>query len=56
VAAVAEETGIVVAMDFQSRERWRLREQQGLREFWDEKRNDMGRATIYRFKKYQHRF
>jgi hypothetical protein len=35
--------------DQQSRERWRLREQRGLSEFWDEKRNDMGRATIYRF-------
>jgi hypothetical protein len=23
--------------------------QWGLREFWDEKQNDMGRATIYRF-------
>jgi hypothetical protein len=30
--------------DRQSREWWRLRE------FWDQKRNDMGRATIYRFK------
>jgi hypothetical protein len=29
---------------------WRSRERQGLREFWDEKQNDMGRATIYRFK------
>jgi hypothetical protein len=27
----------------------RSRERQGLREFWDEKQNDMGRATIYRF-------
>jgi hypothetical protein len=30
--------------DWWSRERW------GLREFWDEKWNDTGRATIYRFK------
>jgi hypothetical protein len=57
VAAVAKETGVDSGHgDRQSRERWRLREQQGLREFWDEKRNDMGQATIYRFKKYQHRF
>jgi hypothetical protein len=25
-------------------------DRQGLREFWDEKRNDTGRDTIYRFK------
>jgi hypothetical protein len=30
--------------DLHSRERW------GLREFWDERQNDMGRATIYKFK------
>jgi hypothetical protein len=36
--------------DWWSRERQGLQERQGLREFWDEKRNDMGRATIYRFK------
>jgi hypothetical protein len=30
--------------DRRSRERW------GLREFWDEKRNDTGLTTIYRFK------
>jgi hypothetical protein len=29
---------------------WRSRERRGLREFWDEKRNDTGRATIYMFK------
>jgi hypothetical protein len=29
------------------------REQQGLREFWDEKRNDKGQATIYRFEKFK---
>jgi hypothetical protein len=37
--------------DRRSRERWsREREQRGLREFWDEKRNDMGQTDIYRFK------
>jgi hypothetical protein len=30
-------------------DRW-SRERQGLREFWDEKRNDTGRTSIYRFK------
>jgi hypothetical protein len=31
---------------------WQSREsvRQGLREFWDEKQNDTGHATIYRFK------
>jgi hypothetical protein len=28
---------------------WQSRELRELREFWDEKRNDMGWATIYRF-------
>jgi hypothetical protein len=28
----------------------RERERRGLREFWDEKGNDTGRADIYRFK------
>jgi hypothetical protein len=36
--------------DRESRERWRLRERWGLREFGDKKRNDTGRTTIYRFK------
>jgi hypothetical protein len=36
--------------DRQSRERQRLRERRGLRVFWDEKQNDTGRTTIYRFK------
>jgi hypothetical protein len=31
------------------------REQQGLREFWDEKRNDTGQTTIYRFTKFKTR-
>jgi hypothetical protein len=35
--------------DWWSREQ-RSRERWGLREFWNEKRNDMGWATIYRFK------
>jgi hypothetical protein len=35
--------------DRRSRERW-SRERRGLREFLDEKQNDMGLATIYRFK------
>jgi hypothetical protein len=28
----------------------RSRERRGLREFWDEKRNDTGQTIIYRFK------
>jgi hypothetical protein len=48
--AVQEEASVDASGgDQQSRER-RSREKRGLREFWDEKRNDMGRATIYRFK------
>jgi hypothetical protein len=35
--------------DWQSRE-WRSRERWGLKKFYDEKLNDTGRATIYRFK------
>jgi hypothetical protein len=34
--------------DWRSRDR-QSREWRGLRKFWDEKRNDMGQATIYRF-------
>jgi hypothetical protein len=40
---VVEETGGVES-DGVERERW------GIRVFWDEKRNDTGRADIYRFK------
>jgi hypothetical protein len=32
-----------------SKERQGLRERRGLRKFWVEKQNDMGRATIYMF-------
>jgi hypothetical protein len=48
VEAATEETGSSsVDGDGGARQ---SRERRGLREFWDEKRNDMGWATIYRFK------
>jgi hypothetical protein len=46
VVAVVEETGSS-GVDGGRRAR-RSRERRGFREFWDEKRNGMGRATIYR--------
>jgi hypothetical protein len=46
MAVVAlEEAGV----DGGGGDRW-SRERRGLREFWDEKRNDTGRTSIYRFK------
>jgi hypothetical protein len=37
------------SVDGGSGNRW-SRERQGLRDFWNEKQNNTGRATIYRFK------
>jgi hypothetical protein len=48
-----EETGLSSVDDGgggqRTRERWSRRERRGLRLFWDEKRNDTRRATIYMF-------
>jgi hypothetical protein len=48
VEAMAEETSSS-DVDNNGGDRW-SRERRGLREFWDKKQNNTGRATIYRFK------
>jgi hypothetical protein len=47
VSTVVEETS-TSGIDGSGGDQW-SRERRGLREFWDEKQNDMGRADIYRF-------
>jgi hypothetical protein len=49
-ASTAVEETSTSGVDGGRGDRWsRERERQGLRDFWDEKRNDTGRSDIYRF-------